>query len=55
MGHTAIKGAPDHGAAGLEHVAAAKVLPKAQGNRREDQSRTAAPAEWGVVISLGIR
>ena len=38
MGHAAIEGATDHRASSLEDVTTAKVLPKPEGNRRENQS-----------------
>ncbi len=54
MRDAAIEGAADHGAAGLEDVGAAEVLPQAERDGRQHEAGVAAAAKVGVVVAGGI-
>ena len=54
MGDAAVEGAADDGAAGLEDIGAAEVLPQAERDGRQDKAGAAAAAEVGVVVAGGI-
>ncbi len=53
MGDAAVEGAADDGAAGLEHVAAAEIVPEAEGDGRQIEARTAAAAIGHGLIAAG--
>jgi hypothetical protein len=54
VGDAQVEGAAQDGAAGLEYVLAAEVLPQAQRDRRQVQAAAAGPAIGHGVIAGGI-
>jgi len=52
VGDAAVEGAADHGAASLEDVGAAKVLPQAERDGRQHQAGAATAAEDGVLVTV---
>ena len=51
MGDAAVEGPADDGAAGLEHVGAAEVLPQAERNRRQLQAGAPDATIFAAVVT----